>query len=148
MARPVRLLSVVAVLAASASGMPCPASCPHQQQAAATSPWRLMLLPPRGIIVLVPWYIHMCLSQQFTAGVPALAAPVLQASVASTGKRGFGPATTEEAVGLPHWEDLLRNFISAPDRPCGFGQLGSVVGLCQELSSSPDGEQTLTARTG
>ncbi|XP_049773288.1 uncharacterized protein LOC126161476 [Schistocerca cancellata] len=137
MARPVRLLSVVAVLAASASGMPCPASCPHQQQAAATSPWRLMLLPPRGIIVLVPWYIHMCLSQQFTAGAPALAAPVLQASVASTEKRGLGSATTEEAFGLPHWEDLLRNFIIAPDVPCGFGQLGNAGDLCRE----PDGEQ-------
>ncbi|XP_049850121.1 uncharacterized protein LOC126320756 isoform X1 [Schistocerca gregaria] len=141
MARGMRLLSVVAALAASASGMPCPAPCPHQQQAAPTSPWRLMLLPPRGIVVLVPWYIHLCLSQQLTDGAPALAAPVLQASVASTGKRGFGPATTEEAVGLPLWEDLLRNFISAPDRPSGFGQLGRVGGLCREPLSSPDGEQ-------
>ncbi|XP_049850234.1 uncharacterized protein LOC126320756 isoform X2 [Schistocerca gregaria] len=65
----------------------------------------------------------------------------LDDTVASTGKRGFGPATTEEAVGLPLWEDLLRNFISAPDRPSGFGQLGRVGGLCREPLSSPDGEQ-------
>ncbi|XP_049954023.1 uncharacterized protein LOC126470296 isoform X2 [Schistocerca serialis cubense] len=61
----------------------------------------------------------------------------LDDTVASTGKRGLGSATTEEAVGLPHWEDLLRNFISAPDIPCGFGQLGNVGGLCRQ----PDGER-------